>query len=66
MKARGGQMYAPRFINTGAAVRRPILRRIGLSQAIDTLWAVSERETGVALDFDRAMDPDRTRYAVAR
>ena len=54
-EARGGQMYAPRFINSGAAVRRPILRRIGLSRAIDNLWAVSERETGVALDFDAAM-----------
>ncbi len=52
--ARGGQMYAPRFINTGAPVRRPILRRLGLRRAIETLWEVSERMTGVALDFDMA------------
>ena len=52
--ARGGQMYAPRFINNGAPVRRPIVRRIGLSKSIETLWAVSERETGIALDFDGA------------
>ena len=48
--ARGGQLYAPRFVNSGAAVRRPVLRRGGLSRAIATLWAVSERETGLALD----------------
>ncbi len=53
-QARSGQMYAPRFINSGAAVRRPIFRRIGLRPAIDTLWSVSERMTGVALDFDRS------------
>ena len=49
--ARGGRLYAPRFVNSGAAVRRPVLRRIGLSRAIATLWEVSERETGIALDI---------------
>jgi NAD(P)-dependent dehydrogenase (short-subunit alcohol dehydrogenase family) len=53
-RARGGQFYGPRFLATGAAVRRPILRRIGLGHAIRTLWAVSERETGVALAFGSA------------
>ncbi len=52
--ARGGQLYAPRFVNNGAAVRRPILRRVGLQKAIDTLWAVSERETGVELEVASA------------
>lgn len=52
--AKGGQMYAPRFGINGPPVRRPILRRIGLGRAIDTLFAVSERETGVALDVDAA------------
>jgi hypothetical protein len=50
-------MYAPRFVNNGAAVRRPIMRRIGLQKAIDTLWRVSERETGTALDFDAVSQP---------
>ena len=54
-RARGGQMYAPRFVNNGAPVRRPILRRIGLDRAIETLWAVSERETGVSLNIDAAV-----------
>ena len=48
--ARGGELYAPRFINFGAAVRRPILRRIGLNSAIERLWQVSERETGMRVD----------------
>lgn len=50
-KARGGQMYAPRFINFGAAVRRPILRRFGMSESIRVLWDVSERETGLSIDL---------------
>ncbi len=47
--ARSGQFYAPRFVNNGAPVRRPILRRLRLDRAIDTLWTVSERETGIRL-----------------
>lgn len=54
-RARGGQLYAPRFGNNGPPVRRPVLRRIGLQRAIDTLFAVSERETGVALNVDAAL-----------
>ena len=48
--ARGGQFYAPRFVNFGAPVRRPFLRRIGLTRDIDALWDVSERETGERFD----------------
>ena len=49
-QARGGQFYAPRFVNSGAAVRRPVLRRLGMQKSIDTLWDVSKRETGLELD----------------
>ncbi|MDQ6696469.1 MAG: short-chain dehydrogenase, partial [Actinomycetota bacterium] len=52
--AKGGELYAPRFVNNGAAVRRPILRRLGLTKAIATLWDVSERETGLAMDLSPA------------
>jgi NAD(P)-dependent dehydrogenase (short-subunit alcohol dehydrogenase family) len=48
---RGGEFYAPRFVNNGPPVRRPILRRIGLHKAIATLWAVSEDLTGVELNL---------------
>jgi NAD(P)-dependent dehydrogenase (short-subunit alcohol dehydrogenase family) len=49
-KAKGGELYAPRFGSNGPAVRRPILRRWDLQKQIDVLWQVSERETGVPLD----------------
>lgn len=48
--ARGGEFYGPRFVNTGHPVRLPVLRP-GNDDAIETLWAVSERETGVGFDF---------------
>jgi NAD(P)-dependent dehydrogenase (short-subunit alcohol dehydrogenase family) len=51
--ARGGEFYAPRFGTNGPAVRRPVLRP-GLSTAIDRLWTVSERETGIGLDVGAA------------
>lgn len=52
--AKGGEFYGPLFMNNGPAVRRPIIRRVGLHKAIDTLWQVSERETGVSLDVAAA------------
>ena len=51
--ANGGEFYGPRFVNTGAAVRLPVLRP-GNDEAIATLWEVSERETGVSFDFGDA------------
>jgi NAD(P)-dependent dehydrogenase (short-subunit alcohol dehydrogenase family) len=53
--ARSGEFYAPRFVNSGAPVRRPILRRVGLTRSIETLWSVSERETGEPLDVVAAL-----------
>ncbi len=47
--ARGGELYGPRFVNNGPAVRLPVLRR-GNDEAIRVLWAVSEQETGVAME----------------
>jgi len=49
--AGSGEFYAPRWVNSGPPVRRPVLRRIGLDAAIDTLWAVSEQETGIGLQI---------------
>lgn len=51
-KARGGQLYGPRWITNGPPVRLPILRRMGLDAAIARLWEVSERETGTRLELD--------------
>ncbi len=48
--AKGGEFYGPVFVNFGAPVRRPIFRVLGLRQAIERLWEVSEHETRVTLD----------------
>ena len=50
LSARGGELYTPRFVNFGPPVRRPLLGRTRDREAIDTLWEVSERETGISLD----------------
>lgn len=48
--ARGGQFYGPLFGTFGPAVRRPVLRWFDMDRAIETLWRVSERETGITFD----------------
>jgi NAD(P)-dependent dehydrogenase (short-subunit alcohol dehydrogenase family) len=48
--ARSGELYGPAFMNNGPPVRKPILRRLGMERAIDRLWEISERETGVRLE----------------
>ena len=45
-EAKGGELYGPRFVNNGPAVKLPVLRRLGMKKAIDTLWSVSEDLTG--------------------
>jgi NAD(P)-dependent dehydrogenase (short-subunit alcohol dehydrogenase family) len=48
--AESGQFFAPRYVNNGPPVRRPLLRRIGRDRSIELLWDVSERETGEPFD----------------
>lgn len=45
----GGELYAPRFVNRGPPVRRPLVGRSTNQRSIDTLFAVSERETGLSI-----------------
>lgn len=47
--AKGGEFYGPLFVNSGPPVRKPVMRRLGMSRAIAKLWQVSERETGLEL-----------------
>jgi NAD(P)-dependent dehydrogenase (short-subunit alcohol dehydrogenase family) len=49
-EAKGGEFYGPLWVNNGPPVRKPIFRRFGMDTAIDRLWEVSERETGLAID----------------
>lgn len=51
-QAKGGELYGPRFMSFGAAVRRPILRP-GASRGVAQLWKVSEQETGLSIGSDR-------------
>ena len=53
--AAGGELYGPLFASNGPAVKRPVLTPPGTDRAIDTLWEVSERETGVPLDVAAAL-----------
>ncbi|AEE46532.1 oxidoreductase [Cellulomonas fimi] len=46
--ARGGELYAPRWVNVGPAVRRPVLRR-DVDAGVRTLWRVSEDLTGLPM-----------------
>ncbi|MCB1006161.1 MAG: SDR family NAD(P)-dependent oxidoreductase [Acidimicrobiales bacterium] len=54
--AEGGEFYGPLFVNNGPAVRKPVLRRLGMQKAIATLWKVSEDATGIPLDVDGAKE----------
>ena len=47
----GGALYTPRWVNWGPPVRRPMFGRTRSSDAMTTLWEVSERETGIGLDI---------------
>jgi NAD(P)-dependent dehydrogenase (short-subunit alcohol dehydrogenase family) len=49
-KAEGGTLTAPRWVNWGPPVRRPLLRRSRDREAMATLWQVSEGETGIVFD----------------
>lgn len=48
--ASGGELYAPRWVNWGPPVRRPLFGRSTNPEAIATLFAVSEAETGLSID----------------
>lgn len=49
--AKSGQFYGPRYVNNGPPVVRPVLRRWKLAEHIESLWDVSERETGEVFDI---------------
>lgn len=46
--AKGGEFYGPLLVNNGPPVRKPVLGR-HIDRAIEILWAVSERETGIPM-----------------
>jgi NAD(P)-dependent dehydrogenase (short-subunit alcohol dehydrogenase family) len=48
LAARSGELYGPRYMLSGPAVRRTVLRR-GLARDVSLLWEMSEAETGLSL-----------------
>jgi NAD(P)-dependent dehydrogenase (short-subunit alcohol dehydrogenase family) len=46
--APGGGFYGPLFVTNGPPIRKPLIRP-GSDAAIDALWQVCERETGVTI-----------------
>jgi NAD(P)-dependent dehydrogenase (short-subunit alcohol dehydrogenase family) len=51
--APGAGFYGPLFVTNGPPVRKPLIRP-GSDGAIEKLWEVAERETGVAIDLGSA------------
>ncbi|MEU4428040.1 oxidoreductase [Actinoplanes sp. NPDC024001] len=52
--AEGGTMYGPRWSSSGPPVRRRLIRP-GADAAIEALWTVSRRLTGLDVDVTRAV-----------
>ncbi len=52
--AKGGMLYGPLFATFGPPTARPLLP-FRVAKGVETLWQVSERETGVAIDVPAAM-----------
>jgi len=50
-EAKGGELYAPRFVQNGPAVRRPIRPISRRAGDLEALWKLSERETGITFDI---------------
>jgi NAD(P)-dependent dehydrogenase (short-subunit alcohol dehydrogenase family) len=51
-EAGGGELYAPRWVNTGSPVRRPVTGWRNRPDDMETLWGVSEDATGIEFDVE--------------
>jgi NAD(P)-dependent dehydrogenase (short-subunit alcohol dehydrogenase family) len=51
-EAGGGELYAPRWVNTGFPVRRPVTGWRNRPDDMETLWGVSEDATGIEFDIE--------------
>ncbi len=48
--ARGGELYAPRWVNAGSPVRWPITGLRNRPENMRTMWSISEDATGIEFD----------------
>jgi hypothetical protein len=53
-RAAGGGLYTPRWVNWGPPVRRPVLGRPRMQDAMTSLWMFSERATGCGFEVARS------------
>ena len=56
--ARGGELYTPRWVNTGSPVRRPVTGRRNRPDDMKELWGISEEVTGFEFDVEALASPD--------
>jgi len=56
--AHGGELYTPRWVNSGSPVRRPVTGRRNRPEDMQTLWSVSEDATGIEFDVEALASPD--------
>ena len=55
--ARGGELYTPRWVNSGSPVRRPVTGRRNRPEDMQELWIISEDATGVVFDVEARSSP---------
>ena len=59
-EAGGGELYAPRWVNSGAPVRRPVTGLRNRPDDMQTLWSISEEATGIEFDVEAIAAGDRS------
>jgi NAD(P)-dependent dehydrogenase (short-subunit alcohol dehydrogenase family) len=59
--AKGGEFYGPRWVNNGSPVRKPYLDRSAKPEDLESLWSISQAETGLVLDI-----PELTKEVTGR
>jgi len=50
-EAGGGELYTPRWVNSGSPVRRPVTGLRNRPDDMQKLWSVSEQATGIQFDI---------------
>lgn len=57
-EARGGDLYTPRWVNSGSPVRRPITGLRNRPDTMQTLWKISESATAIEFDVEALSSGD--------
>lgn len=57
-EAHGGELYTPRWVNSGSPVRRPITGLRNRPDTMQTLWKISESATAIEFDVEALSSGD--------